>query len=316
MPPPALSLIVTTPVRTPLATGVKVAAITQVPPAVTGVEVEQVVLGSRAKSPLAPRALMYKGLVPALVSVADWAADVVPIAVLPNVRPDGFKDTPGAVPVPDSAMFCVPPLALSPMITTPVREPTALGVKITEITQVPPATTGVEVEHVVPELMAKSPLAAMALMVSGPLPVFDNVTDCAVVDVPTTVPPKLRLEGANVTPGAVPEPLRPTTLVPTLEAMLSVPVRAPVADGVKVIPTAQFRPGVSEVEVEQVVVVVSTLKSPLAVKPAKLTSAEPLLVTVNVSAVLVVPKVWLPKTRFAELSATMGIAPEPAKVTT
>ena len=251
-----------------------------------------------------------------MVSVTDCAGAVVPTTVLPNARLEGFKDTPGAVPIPDSAMLCVPPLALSPMMTTPVREPTALGVKATAIAQVPPAATGVEVEHVVPELTAKSPLAAMALMVSGPLPVFDNVTDCAIVDVPTTVPPKVRLEGANVTPGAVPEPLRPATLVPTLETMLSVPVRAPVADGVKVIPTAQFRPGASEVEVEQEVVVVSTLKSPLAVKPAKLTSAEPLLVTVNVWAVLVVPTVWLPKTRFAELSATMGTAPVPVKVTT
>ncbi len=53
VPPLTLSVIVTTPVRVPVAVGLNVTAIVQAPAAATGVEVEQVPVALSAKSPLA-----------------------------------------------------------------------------------------------------------------------------------------------------------------------------------------------------------------------------------------------------------------------
>ena len=159
---PAFVLRTTRPLRRPLEIGEKSIAIAHVPEAVTGFEIEQVVLGSSAKSPLVVTPVMFSELVPVLVKVTDFAAAVVPTTVLPKVRLEGFNDTPGAVPVPLSVTVCVPPLALSVMVTTPVRVPLAVGVNVTAIVHVPEAAIGVEIEQVVPAPRAKSPLAARA----------------------------------------------------------------------------------------------------------------------------------------------------------
>lgn len=135
IPPLASSLIVTTPARTPVPVGVNVTATVQVAPAARDVEFEQLELASRVKSPLAARPLMWSELLPVFVSVTVCAAAVVPTTVLPNVRLDGFSDTPGAVPVPLSVRICVPPLALSVMVVMPVRTPLAEGAKVAAIVQ-------------------------------------------------------------------------------------------------------------------------------------------------------------------------------------
>ena len=290
-PPLALSVMVMTPVRTPLAVGVKVTAIVQVFPAATGVEIEQVVPASRAKSPLAARAVMESELVPLLVSVTDCAVAVVPITVLPKVRLEGVNVTPGAVPVPLNAMVCVPPLALSVMVMTPVLTPLATGLNVAAMRQVLPAGTGLEVEQVVLGSRAKSPLASKAVIVSALLPELVNVTDCAAAVVPTTVLPKVRLDGLSEIPGAMPVPVSAAVFVPMPETILSVPLRTPVAVGANVTPTTHVAPALSALAVEQVVVGPSTLKSPLAATLVKLTAAVPLLVTVRLCALLVTPTV-------------------------
>ena len=106
-----------------------------------------------------------------------------------------------------------------------------------------------------------------------------------------TVLPKLRLDGFSDTPADMPMPERLTLLVARSETMARVPVRAPVVVGVKVTPTSQLEPTLSTPEVEQVVVVESTLKSPLALKLLKLSAADPVLVKVTLCAPLVVPTV-------------------------
>jgi hypothetical protein len=108
---------------------------------------------------------------------------------------------------------------------------------------------------------------------------------------PTTVLPKLRLDGFSETPGEIPVPERLTLLVARSETMARVPVRGPAVVGVKVTPTSQLEPTLSTPEVEQVVVVESTLKSPLALKLLKLSAADPVLVKVTLCALLVVPTV-------------------------
>ena len=105
------------------------------------------------------------------------------------------------MPVPLSATLCVPPLALSLMDTIPVRMPVVDGVKVTAMVQVPEAATGIEVEQVVLGSSAKSPLALMAVIVSALPPLLVSVTDCAAAVVPTTVLPKVWLDGVSNTPG-------------------------------------------------------------------------------------------------------------------
>lgn len=170
--------------RKPLEVGEKTTAIRQLPEAGMELEVEQVVLESSEKSPPVVSPEMLSELVPEFVSVTDCGPELAPATVAPKVRLDGLSDTPAAVPLPVTMTVCVPPLALSLMVTTPVRVPLAVGVNVTAITHVPEATTGMEVEHVVPDPKAKSPLTARAAMVSELVPVLVSVADWALEVVP------------------------------------------------------------------------------------------------------------------------------------
>jgi hypothetical protein len=68
----------------------------------------------------------------------------------------------------------VPPLLLV-MFNTPDRAPPAVGVNTTWILQDCPAASDVVVEQLVLEML-KSPVVAMAVMLSGAPPVFDTET--------------------------------------------------------------------------------------------------------------------------------------------
>ena len=94
---------------------------------------------------------------------------------MPKVRLVGEKVTAGAVPVPVNETVCGLPLALSVTETAPVREPVAVGAKVTEIVQVP--ATATEAPQVL--VWLKSPLAAIVVIVSAADPVLVSVTDCA-----------------------------------------------------------------------------------------------------------------------------------------
>jgi hypothetical protein len=74
-------------------------------------------------------------------------------------------------------MVCGLPPALSVSVRLPERAPIAVGVKITLITQLPPAATGVLVLQVVPlAATSKSPVAAMTVRDRGALPVLHRLT--------------------------------------------------------------------------------------------------------------------------------------------
>ena len=69
--------------------------------------------------------------------------------------------------------------ALSLMVRLPERLAVAVGLKVTLITQLPPAATGALVLQVVPlAATAKSPVAAMPVKVKGMLPVLVTVSVC------------------------------------------------------------------------------------------------------------------------------------------
>jgi hypothetical protein len=82
-------------------------------------------------------------------------------------------------------------------VTAPVAAPVVAGLKATVSVQLALAAS-VEPQVV---LSAKLPLAAMLLMSSVALPVFDKVTLCVALVVPTACEEKLRLDALNDTVG-------------------------------------------------------------------------------------------------------------------
>src|SRR5712664_3164275 len=82
-------------------------------------------------------------------------------------------------PVPVRDTVCGLPDALSVIVRVPVREPTAVGVNVTLIVQFAPAANvpGLTGQALPPVLVsAKSPEAAIELIVNGAVPVFVSVT--------------------------------------------------------------------------------------------------------------------------------------------
>ena len=235
---------------------------------------------------------------------------------LPKVRLEGVSETPGAIPMPLRATVCVPPEALSVIVTVPLRMPVVVGVNVTTIAQVLADATAARVEQVVEGSKAKSPLMASAVKFRLLVPSLVRVTDAVPLVFPTTSLPKVRLEeGEKETPGAVPVPVKATLLLPALVEMLRLPVRVPVAVGVKTTPTWQEFV-VSEVEVEQVVVVGSTAKSPLTAGAAgNVRLLAPGLLTVTVSAPLLFPTSSLPKVSVEVEKPSAGAIPVPESAT-
>jgi hypothetical protein len=96
----------------------------------------------------------------------------VPTACEGKVKEAGERLTTGAVPVPVSLTVWVAGLALSVMVTAPVRVPVAVGLKVTLRVQLAPAAT------LDPQVWVweKSPRALMLVIVRTALPVFLSVT--------------------------------------------------------------------------------------------------------------------------------------------
>ena len=135
-----------------------------------------------------------------LVKVKVLAALCAPIFVLGKLALVGVKVA-AAVPVPESDADCGLPTALSLTLSEPVREPSALGVKVRLILQFLPWAS---VAPQVVELTAKSPVVVMLLMVSVAAPGLERVTDLTGEVDPTTTLPKERMEGEREAPGAPP----------------------------------------------------------------------------------------------------------------
>jgi hypothetical protein len=189
--------------------------------------------------------------------------------------------------------------ALLVTVTEPVRDPAAVGVNVTLIVQLAPTA------RLVPQLFvcAKSPLAAMELIVAAAVPLLDSVVACDAVVDPTTVLANDRLAGEAESdgPGAVPVPLRATAVAPDTSVLIvSVPLRAPVAVGLNFTVTVQDPP--AAMLVPQVLV---CEKSPVIVTDDTAAGVEPLLETVTVCGALVVLVVCDPK------SSAVGLAETP-----
>ena len=146
----------------------------------------------------------------------------------------GAKPTPARL-----TSCCAPPKLLSLIARVAVRLNGAVGVKVTLMTQL---ALVARVAGLMGQLLvgAKSPLlvpvVVMLLIVSGALPVFESVTACGVLGVPTCWLGKFTLVGDTLATGARPVPLRLSVAGPPLMLPLtsSVAVRVNGAVGVKI----------------------------------------------------------------------------------
>ena len=148
-----------------------------------------------------------------------------------------------AVPVPDKETVWVLPAALlllSVTVSVPVRVPDAAGLNVTVIVQLAPAARG-ETQVLV---WAKSPVAAMLLMVSGEVPVLESVTVWPALVVLANCIGKISDAGDTPATGAIPVPVRGTESEAAGDALFtsSDAERAPAAEGVNVTLIVQLDP--------------------------------------------------------------------------
>jgi hypothetical protein len=177
---------------------------------------------------------MLSGALPVLLTVTVCALDAT-FSVWLKLNAVGDKAITGikATPVPDKPALLLKPAALWVMVRLALREPAALGVKLTFTVQLPPAATEPPATHV-PPLTVKSALAVDNVpRLSAALPVLFKVTVCAVLVLPTFKLPKPNAAEMLATGAAAGEavPLRPALpgLPAALCATVNVPLRAPAA---------------------------------------------------------------------------------------
>lgn len=137
--PAALSVIVTAPLRVPVAVGVNLTLILQLDPTVT--DEPHVVV--REKLPLAAMLLIFSAAVPVFLNVTLCEGLVVPTVCEPKLKLVDDRLTTGAVPMPVRLTVCGLPPALWVMVIAPVRVPVAVGVNVTLMVQAPAAATDV-----------------------------------------------------------------------------------------------------------------------------------------------------------------------------
>ena len=136
-----LSVIFKEAPRLPIAVGVNVTLMVQLPLAATEPPQVLVCPKSPGLAPVNPMPLMDRAAFPVLFSVKVWAVLGEPTFWLLKVRLVVVTPAMGALPVPVRLTVCGLPLALSAMLTEAVRPKMAVGVNVTLIVQVPFAAT-------------------------------------------------------------------------------------------------------------------------------------------------------------------------------
>src|SRR5204862_3254271 len=104
----------------------------------------------------------------------------------------------GAVPVPDTPEVWGLLLALSVTVSVPLRDPAAVGVKVTLIVQFPPAATLDPQLLVCPKSPGLVPVKAMLVMLNVAPLGFESVTACAALVAPTFWLLKVSVVGARL----------------------------------------------------------------------------------------------------------------------
>jgi len=295
--PVALSAMFNVAVNVPFAPGVNNTLIVQLAPAASvpvGLhivpEVGSGVPKFSAFAPLIVKPAKVTLAVLVFVTVTLSGALVVPTVCDPNVKLLGVTVTVAAalVPVPVSVTVCGLPVALSVNVIVPVRVPVTVGLNVIENTHGSASTA--MLGHCASVAPAKSPLVVILVNVNGFPPVFDTVTICAGLVVPTAWLPNVNDVGVIpiVVLLLVPVPAKITDcgLPVALSVNVIAPERVPVAVGVNVMcnvhgvpPTAMLGHCAS----------VAPAKSPVVTMFVNVTVDSLVFVTVTVCAALVVP---------------------------
>jgi hypothetical protein len=190
--PVALSAMLNVAARTPVAVGVNVTLIVQLaftPKVPDGLHVPAPAPLPNAKSlllaPIIEKPAKLTADDPVLLTAKLSAPLVVPTACEPYVKLLGVTVTVAVppVPVPVSVTICGLPAALSVNVIVPVRGPVAVGVNVIENTH--GAASTAMLGHCASVAPAKSPDVTMLVNVTVTPPMFDTVTACAALVVPT-----------------------------------------------------------------------------------------------------------------------------------
>src|ERR1035437_3940002 len=152
-----------------------------------------------AKSPVTPKLITVNWASPVLNSATGFGALVVFTSCAPKASEVGETEPIATPQIPVRLIVCGLSLALSVIVTLPVRVPSAVGVKVTEMLQLPPAGTDVPQLLVSAKSPPFAPVTLMDVMVKVALPVLVNLETCGVLVVPTAWLPKLRLGGVSFT---------------------------------------------------------------------------------------------------------------------
>lgn len=314
-----LSVIVNVLVRVPVAPGVNLTLIVQLPLAAT----EPAQVSVSPKSPgLAPEKvipLMVSVALPELFSVKVCAELVVPRFWLLKVMLEVVVPAMGALPVPVNVSVCGLEGALSEMLIDAVRLKMPPGVNVTLNVQVPVGVMGLAQLFVCEKSLALVPVTEIPVIVRFALPVLVRVKVCAVLAVPCGCVAKFNVEGLKliVAPDPVPDRVAdcwlPTTLL-LLSVTLRVADRVPVPVGVNVMLIVQLPPAATEPP-QVFVWPKSPGLAPVNETPLTLREMLPVLFKVKVWAALVVPRFWLEKVRLPLVNPAMGALPVPVTLT-
>jgi hypothetical protein len=190
--PVALSAMFSVAVNVPFPPGVNNTLIVQLAPAASvpvalhpELDVGCGTPKSSASAPLVVKPAKVTVAVLVFITVTLSGALVVPTVCDPNVKLLGVTVTVAAalVPVPVSVTVCGLPVALSVNVIVPVRVPVAVGLNVIWNVHGVPSTA--ILGHCASVAPAKSPVVTIFVNVTATPPVFDTVTVCAALVVPT-----------------------------------------------------------------------------------------------------------------------------------
>src|SRR5580704_18778339 len=298
--PVALSAMSNVAARAPFACGVNSTLIVQLAPAANvpvGLHPELVfgsgTLKSSASAPLVVNPAKFTAAVLVFITVTLKGALVVVSACEPNAKLLGVTVTvavPG-VPVPVNVTVCGLPVPVSVNVIAPVRVPVAVGLNVIENTH--GGFSSPMLGHCARVAPAKSPDVTILLKINGKFPLFDTVTVCAALVVPTAWLPNVNEVGEIPIATATPVPVSVTVcgLPVALSVNVIVPVRVPAAVGVKVMWNVH---GVPSTAMLGHCASVAPAKSPVVAMLVNVTAVFPVFDTVNVSGELVDPKPSIP----------------------
>jgi hypothetical protein len=227
------------------------------------------------------------------ITVTLKGALVVVSACEPNAKLLGVTVTvavPG-VPVPVNVTVCGLPVPVSVNVIAPVRVPVAVGLNVIENTH--GGFSSPMLGHCARVAPAKSPDVTILLKINGKFPLFDTVTVCAALVVPTAWLPNVNEVGAIPIATATPVPVSVTVcgLPVALSVNVIVPLRVPAAVGVNVIWNVH---GFASTAMLGHCASVAPAKSPVIAILVNVTVVFPVFDTVNVSGELVDPRPSIP----------------------